>query len=67
MKIGLPCPKGFQSIRVDAVPEYPKPPTTRTVLERVYKFPQNEQDAVFASAPTPRVLRVPMPRIARFG
>jgi hypothetical protein len=37
----------------DAVPEYPKPPATRTVLERVYKFPQNEQDAVFASAPTP--------------
>jgi hypothetical protein len=37
----------------DAVPEYPKPPELRTVLERVYKFPGNEQDAVFASAPTP--------------
>ena len=37
----------------DAVPDYPKPPELRTVLERVYKFPGNEQDAVFASAPTP--------------
>src|SRR5271155_1401423 len=37
----------------DAVPQYPKPPELRTVLERVYKFPGNEQDAVFASAPTP--------------
>jgi hypothetical protein len=37
----------------DAVPEYPKPPELRTVLERVYKFPDGEQDAVFASAPTP--------------
>jgi hypothetical protein len=37
----------------DAVPEYPKPPEVRTVLERVYKFPGNEQDAVFASVPTP--------------
>jgi hypothetical protein len=25
----------------------------KTVLERVYKFPNNEQDAVFASAPRP--------------
>ncbi len=24
---------------IDAVPEYPKPPEVRTVLERVYKFP----------------------------
>lgn len=37
----------------DAIPEYPKPPETRTVLERVYKFPLDDQDAVFASAPTP--------------
>jgi hypothetical protein len=37
----------------DAVPAYPKPPGVRTVLERVYKFPNGEQDAVFASAPTP--------------
>lgn len=37
----------------DAVPVYPKPPDVRTVLERVYKFPGGEQDAVFASAPTP--------------
>jgi hypothetical protein len=37
----------------DAVPGYPKLPELRSVLERVYKFPGNEQDAVFASAPTP--------------
>jgi hypothetical protein len=37
----------------DAIPEYPKLPSTRSVLERVYKFPNGEQDAVFASAPTP--------------
>jgi hypothetical protein len=37
----------------DAVPEYPKPPELHTVLERVYKFPAGEQDAVFASIPTP--------------
>jgi hypothetical protein len=37
----------------DAVPDYPKPPAVRTVLERVYKFPAGDQDAVFASAPTP--------------
>jgi len=38
---------------IDAVPEYPKPPEVRTVLERVYKFPGGGQDAVFASAPRP--------------
>ena len=37
----------------DAVPSYPKAPGTLTVLERVYKFPGGEQDAVFASAPAP--------------
>jgi hypothetical protein len=37
----------------DAIPEYPKPPEVSTVLERVYKFPGGEQDAVFASAPVP--------------
>ncbi len=37
----------------DAVPSYPKAPGTLTVLERVYKFPGGEQDAVFASAPEP--------------
>ncbi|WP_158899202.1 hypothetical protein [Burkholderia sp. L27(2015)] len=37
----------------DAVPSYPKPPELKTVLERVYKFPAGEQDAVFASAPNP--------------
>jgi len=37
----------------DAVPPYPRPPDRPTVLERVYKFPQSDQDAVFASAPKP--------------
>ena len=37
----------------DAVPPYPKPPQLKTVLERVYKFPDNDQDSVFGSAPTP--------------
>jgi hypothetical protein len=37
----------------DAVPVYPRPPGVRTVLERVYKSPNGEQDAVFASAPNP--------------
>jgi hypothetical protein len=37
----------------DAVPSYPKSPTERTILERVYKFPGAEQDAVFASVPRP--------------
>ena len=37
----------------DAIPEYPKPPATRTVLERVYRFPDDGQEAVFASAPRP--------------
>lgn len=37
----------------DALPPLPRPPDWATVLERVYKFPQNNQDAVFASAPTP--------------
>lgn len=35
------------------MPSYPKAPGTLTVLERVYKFPAGEQDAVFASAPVP--------------
>jgi hypothetical protein len=37
----------------DAIPEYPKPPEQKDVLERVYKFPDGEQDAVFASIPNP--------------
>jgi hypothetical protein len=37
----------------DGVPEYPKPPEVRTVLERVYKFSDNTQDSIFASAPEP--------------
>jgi hypothetical protein len=38
----------------DAVPNYPKPPQVKTVLERVYAFPNGEQSkSVFASAPQP--------------
>jgi hypothetical protein len=38
----------------DAVPNYPKPPQVKTVLERVYVFPNKEQaNNVFASAPSP--------------
>ncbi|MBD5770838.1 DUF7482 domain-containing protein [Marinomonas colpomeniae] len=38
----------------DAVPRYPKPPQVKTVLERVYGFPNKEQkNNVFASAPSP--------------
>jgi hypothetical protein len=37
----------------DAIPAYPKPPEEKDVLERVYKFPNGEQDAVFASIPDP--------------
>jgi hypothetical protein len=38
----------------DAVPNYPKPPQVKTVLERVYAFPNKEQAwSVFASVPQP--------------
>ncbi|MFW1678043.1 DUF7482 domain-containing protein [Pontibacter sp. JAM-7] len=38
----------------DAVPDYPKPPTQKTVLERVYTFPTGQQaSSVFASVPSP--------------
>ena len=38
----------------DAIPRYPKSPTDKTVLERVYAFPGGEQQKnVFASAPKP--------------
>lgn len=38
----------------DAIPRYPKPPQVKTVLERVYAFPNKEQDrTVFPSAPEP--------------
>ena len=30
----------------EAVPPHPKPPQLRTVLERIYKFPQNDRNAV---------------------
>lgn len=39
---------------LDAIPEYPKPPGLKTVLERVYGFPNGEQKtSVFASMPAP--------------
>ena len=37
----------------DAIPPYPKPPTLKTVLERVYVFPGKEQGSILASAPQP--------------
>lgn len=38
----------------DAIPNYPKPPEQKTVLERVYAFPGDEQaNTVFASIPSP--------------
>ena len=37
----------------DAILAYGKPGVTRSVLERVYKFSDGGQDAVFASAPRP--------------
>lgn len=38
----------------DAIPSYPKPPEVKTVLERVYAFPNQEQsNNVFASIPSP--------------
>ena len=38
---------------LDAIPSYPKPPHTKTILERVYIFPAAEQGNVLASIPTP--------------
>lgn len=38
----------------NAIPNYPKPPQIKTILERVYAFPQGEQKkSVFASIPNP--------------
>lgn len=37
----------------DAIPHYPKPPRQKTVIERVYGFPNGEQRNIFPSAPTP--------------
>ncbi|MCP5207222.1 MAG: hypothetical protein H7A01_08490 [Hahellaceae bacterium] len=37
----------------DAIPNYPKPPAVKTVLERVYVFPGKEQPSILASAPQP--------------
>ncbi|WP_020410125.1 DUF7482 domain-containing protein [Hahella ganghwensis] len=37
----------------DALPNYPKPPGLKTVLERVYVFPETQYQSVFPSAPWP--------------
>ncbi len=37
----------------DAVPEYPKPPEQKTVIEKAYSFIGDTQGKVFASAPPP--------------
>ncbi len=38
----------------DAIPIYPKPPKVKTILERVYAFPNGEQNRnIFASIPSP--------------
>jgi hypothetical protein len=37
----------------DAVPSVPRPPGERSALERVYKFSDDSQEAVFASVPSP--------------
>jgi hypothetical protein len=37
----------------DALPPIPRPPDWPTVLDRVYKFATNDQDAVFAAEPRP--------------
>lgn len=38
---------------LDAIPDYPKPPGQKTILERVYIFPNKEQKNVLASIPNP--------------
>lgn len=38
---------------LDAIPDYPRPPEVKTILERVYFFPNKEQGNVLASIPTP--------------
>lgn len=37
----------------DALPPRPKPPELKTVLERIYVFPNGEQPSVLPSAPEP--------------
>jgi hypothetical protein len=37
----------------DGLPNYPKPPDQKTVIERVYAFTNNPQNKVFSSAPYP--------------
>lgn len=37
----------------DALPPRPKPPELKTVIERIYGFPDGEQPAILPSAPDP--------------
>jgi len=37
----------------DGLPSYPKPPTQKSLIERVYTFTNSPQDKVFSSAPAP--------------
>ena len=37
----------------DGLPDYPKPPGQKTLIERVYNFTNSPQDKVFSSAPAP--------------
>ncbi len=37
----------------DSLPTYPKPPGLKTVLERVYRFPETSNKSVFPSTPKP--------------
>jgi hypothetical protein len=37
----------------DAIPPYPKPPALKSILERVYVFPNNDQPSILASSPQP--------------
>lgn len=37
----------------DGLPGYPKPPTQKSLIERVYAFTNSPQDKVFSSAPAP--------------
>jgi hypothetical protein len=37
----------------DGLPEYPKPPEQKTLIEKVYEFTNNPQQKVFSAAPGP--------------
>ncbi len=38
---------------LDGLPSYPKPPGLKTVLERIYVFPDGEQGSILPSTPKP--------------